>query len=88
MVVILGVCGAVGPEEVVGEVPEAVLGDLPEGFADDGAGDVDVVEYGAAVGPVHAACHGGVLLFLLLEQFQNVVGTQVDVVEEDDLCVG
>ncbi len=69
-------------------MPESVLRDLPEGLADDGARDVNVVEDGAGVRPVHAAGHGGALRRLLEEELEDVVRAKVDVVEEDDLGGG
>ena len=61
-------------------MPQSVLRDLPEGLADDGARDVNVVEDGAGVRPVHAAGHGGALRCLLEEELEDVVRAKVDVV--------
>ena len=78
--------GGVVPEDFPGEVPVAVRGDVEEGVAVEAAGDPDVVEGGVVFGggPVHAADHVGVLVAALVDQFQDVLGAECYVVEEDD----
>ena len=78
--------GGVVPEHLPGEVPVAVGGDVEEGVAVHAAGDPDVVEGGVVFGgcPVHAADHVGVLVATLVDQFQDVLGADCYIVEEDD----
>ena len=78
--------GGVVPEDFPREVPVAVRGDVEEGVAVHAAGDPDVVEGGVVFrgGPVHAADHVGVLVTALVDEFQDVLGADCYVVEEDD----
>ena len=77
--------GVVG-EDVPGGLPGAPGGDVEEGVAVHAAGDPDVVEGGvrAHVRPVHAADHVGGLVPALVDQFEDVLGADGHVVEEDD----
>lgn len=74
------------PEDLPGEVPVAVGGDVEEGVAVHAAGDPDVVEcrVGSGRRPVHGADHVGVLIATLVDEFENVLGADCYVVEEND----
>ena len=66
VVKILGASLSVGPEEIAGKMPSTILCYLQECFTDYRPCDVNVVEDGATMRPVHTACRGRVLHFLLV----------------------
>lgn len=62
------------PEEVLVEGPRDILRNLEECVAGHAPRDPDVVEDIAAVDPVHGAGHAGVLMHVLDEELEDVVG--------------